>query len=524
MDTQTFLNNFGTIAEAPGGIDRFRALVVSLAVRGGLGTRDKADPPARDLVIQQGVSNVGGRFEIPSSWAWVRLTDVLDHRLGKMLNKKTMTGTPRRYLRSVNVRKAGGIDVTDLNEMLLETEEWERYSVLPGDLFVIEGGDVGRSAVWRGEGGNQLAFQNQLHRLRARDGMPPDYFQLAISEAKTSGFIESEASGVTIQHYSAAKLRSLPISLPPLAEQHRIVAKVDELMTLCDELETQQQTRQQTTTRFRSSALDSLVNAESDDELRTAWQRVQENWSVLTNEAEGIVQLRETALALAFSGRLSRQDPTEESAAAVLQRCADEEDSQSRRKKRSDQVTALDHPVWSPDLPGGWALCKIGDVTSIRTGKLDANASSPDGEYPFFTCAKDPLRISSFSYDAEAVLLAGNGNFDVNYYSGKFDAYQRTYIIRSLLDDEVLVPFLYRFFQFYSKSLREQSIGGVISYIKIGFLTEAPFMLPPVAEQARIITMVDRIMSLCDRLEASLRRRDGEATLFAGSAAYTLAS
>lgn len=80
---------------------------------------------------------------------------------------------------------------------------------------------------------------------------------------------------------------------------------------------------------------------------------------------------------------------------------------------------------------------KLGDLTKIRTGKLDANASSPNGKYPFFTCSKEPLRINSHSYDCECVLVAGNGDLNVKYYNGKFDAYQRTYIIedqRTIVD------------------------------------------------------------------------------------------
>ena len=155
-----------------------------------------------------------------------------------------------------------------------------------------------------------------------------------------------------------------------------------------------------------------------------------------------------------------------------------------------------------------WTLRTLGEIANIRTGKLDANASSPDGKYPFFTCAKDPLRISSFSYDTECVLLAGNGNFDVNYYFGKFDAYQRTYIIEAKNQDELFSPYLFRFMQGHSKKLLEQSIGGVIKYIKIGFLTDAPLRLPTYSEQKRIVAKVDELMALCDQLEQQQQQRD----------------
>ena len=86
---------------------------------------------------------------------------------------------------------------------------------------------------------------------------------------------------------------------------------------------------------------------------------------------------------------------------------------------------------------------KVGDITKIKTGKLDANAASEDGEYPFFTCSREPLRISSYSYDCECVLVAGNGDLNVKYYNGKFDAYQRTYIIEDNSDGKLYMPYLY---------------------------------------------------------------------------------
>ena len=94
----------------------------------------------------------------------------------------------------------------------------------------------------------------------------------------------------------------------------------------------------------------------------------------------------------------------------------------------------------------GYMKTELGSLTSIKTGKLDANASSENGIYPFFTCAVEPLKIDSYSYDCECVLVAGNGDLNVKYYNGKFDAYQRTYIIESKDKSKLTVPYLYYFF------------------------------------------------------------------------------
>lgn len=144
-------------------------------------------------------------------------------------------------------------------------------------------------------------------------------------------------------------------------------------------------------------------------------------------------------------------------------------------------------------------MAKLGDYVKIRTGKLDANASSENGRYPFFTCAIEPLKIDEYSYDCECVLVAGNGDLNVKYFNGKFDAYQRTYIIESLNDNILYVPYLYYFLCKYVETLRRQSIGGVIKYIKLGNLTDASIPVPKVEKQKKIVRNLkkaDKLISL----------------------------
>ena len=141
---------------------------------------------------------------------------------------------------------------------------------------------------------------------------------------------------------------------------------------------------------------------------------------------------------------------------------------------------------------------KIGDITKIKTGKLDVNASSEDGEYPFFTCSKEPLRISTYSYDCECVLVAGNGDLNVKYYNGKFDAYQRTYIIEDNSDGRLFMPYLYYFVEGYVEELRKQAIGGVIKYIKLGNLTDAMIELPDVEIQKKIVNILSKTKGVLD--------------------------
>ena len=153
-------------------------------------------------------------------------------------------------------------------------------------------------------------------------------------------------------------------------------------------------------------------------------------------------------------------------------------------------------------------MARLGDYTYIKTGKLDANASSDNGRYPFFTCSKESLLIDTYSYDCECVLVAGNGDLNVKYYSGKFDAYQRTYIIESNNKEKLLVRYLYYFLDKYVETLREQSIGGVIKYIKLGNLTEAHIPLPPLDKQRKIAAVLDKVSDLIAKRRTQLDKLD----------------
>ena len=151
---------------------------------------------------------------------------------------------------------------------------------------------------------------------------------------------------------------------------------------------------------------------------------------------------------------------------------------------------------------------KIGELTKIKTGKLDANAASEDGQYPFFTCSKEPLRISTYSYDCECVLVAGNGDLNVKYYNGKFDAYQRTYIIEDNGSGKLYMPYLYYFMEGYIEELRKQAIGGVIKYIKLGNLTDALIELPSVDEQKSIVEILVKAKGILEKRNDELNALD----------------
>ena len=154
-----------------------------------------------------------------------------------------------------------------------------------------------------------------------------------------------------------------------------------------------------------------------------------------------------------------------------------------------------------------WERVRLGDIVNIRTGKLDANAAVENGEFPFFTCAKEISRIDNYAFDGECVLVAGNGDLNVKYYNGKFNAYQRTYVIQT--SNETLdIKYLYYFLEEYLEELRIKSIGGVIKYIKLENLQEPKIPLPPLSVQKEIVEKLDKAAVIREKSKALLTYYD----------------
>ena len=142
----------------------------------------------------------------------------------------------------------------------------------------------------------------------------------------------------------------------------------------------------------------------------------------------------------------------------------------------------------------GYTVLEWNDVFNTRTGKLDSNAATENGKYPFFTCSKDILYIDDFSFDQEALLLAGNnaaGKYDVKYYNGKFNAYQRTYVLT------LRGNWSYQLFRYQLEDkleyLRQQSLGGLTKYLTMKILGELSFIIPPIEKQKEFELFVQQV-------------------------------
>ena len=172
-------------------------------------------------------------FDIPDGWKWVRLPEVGTSSLGKTLNKGLDAGNEVPYLCSINVYW-DGINLDQIKTAKFSEADTEKYLLRKGDLLICEGGDVGRSAVWDRD--MEMYYQNALHCVRFFGAINPYYFKYCLELYKYNRILENASKGMTIKHLVQGALYSIPFPLPPLDEQKRIVAKLEEILPLCERL------------------------------------------------------------------------------------------------------------------------------------------------------------------------------------------------------------------------------------------------------------------------------------------------
>lgn len=231
------LGHLPRLTTRPEHIAQLRQTILNLAVRGKLVPQDPTDEPAPSFGVN-GESDNENRIVLclPQGWSWTRVEDVSDSRLGKMLDKAKNTGKPYPYLRNTNVHWFD-IRLDELKTLRLEDTELETFLLRKGDVLICEGGHgIGRTAVWRAEA-DKVVFQKALHRVRPKPMLLGDFFAQCVFVYFHTGILQRYYTGVGIPHFTGVALSKLVFPLPPLPEQHRIVAKVDELMAVCGRLE-----------------------------------------------------------------------------------------------------------------------------------------------------------------------------------------------------------------------------------------------------------------------------------------------
>ncbi len=528
--TSRLLNNFERLSEAPDALPRLRRFVLDLAVRGKLVEQDPNDDPASKAlrgINAYGLSN--GPFPLPASWAWIDVASVAETRLGKMLDKSKNKGNPRPYLRNINVRWFD-FDLTNLLDMPFEDAELAEFELRDGDVLICEGGEPGRGAVWD-KGNQDIYFQKAIHRVRFAQVVVPRFFVKALKSSADDGRLTESFTGTGIRHLTGRSLSAYRFPLPPLAEQHRIVAKVDELMALCDRLEAVQKKREEWRDRLNAASLNRINQPAADGEAATSFREHArfhlDHLPRITTRPEHIKFLRQTILDLAVRGKLVDQDASDEPAIECLRSIAG---LTSNRKELLNPLAKSESGV---RIPASWAWLPMGalieEMDAGWSPQCENHPRASDEEWAVLkTTAVQSLKFDASQhkklpeklqprpqYEAQIgdILVTRAGPKSRVGVSCVVDvACPRLMISDKLIRFHVLGDLSPRYIAltlnagFTLQQIEAAKSGMAVMQMNISQnkLRAVPIPLPPIAEQHRIVAKVDELMAVCDQLEAQL--------------------
>lgn len=554
MNADLLLKHFNRISEARDAVPRLRRFILDLAVRGKLVEQDSNDEPAAELLkrilAEKGVKKVGtlskdenlsAPFAVPCGWEWVKLGDVCS-KTGSGSTPKggkeayIASGIP--FLRSQNVHD-DGLRLDSVAYIPAETHQrMKGTAVQPGDLLLnITGGSIGRCALVPDEffTGN-ISQHVAILRLAIKDTNV--FTHLIVRSPYFQDQIVGSQTGAGREGLPKNRMDEIAIPVPPLAEQCRIVAKVDELMRLCDQLEAARSGRESGRDRLVVSSLQRIGKAQ--DDVKTAASKSEavrfhlDHLSRLTTRPEHIKQLRQTILSLAVQGRLVTQNPDDEATDHLLNRIKTGlHDASETRIAKINKMGQISPPH---AIPAEWRWVKLADLITFgpqngvspreikdesapKCLTLTATTSGyfNPRHYKHVEISEDDC-ANYWLADSDVLFQRGNTREYVGI-AAIFDGPDKSYIfpdlmIRVRFSAFVNLQFIHMALtspplrQFFSTSASGAST--TMPKINQSVLLNAPVPLPPVEEQGRIIAEVKELMALCDQLEAQLATTEAD--------------
>ena len=460
-----------------------RQKILDLAIHGKLVPQDPNDEPAsvlleriraeKERLVKEGkikrpkktkATSDKPHYEnlLPEGWTITTLGEIFQHNNGKQKSSSNKEGRLLKYITTSNVYW-GEFDLSNVKEMFFTNNELEKCTVTKGDLLVCEGGDVGRSAIWNYE--YPICIQNHLHRLRSWLPVCTEYFFYSLMYNKFKNLIKGK--GIGLMSLSSNDLHNIPINLPPVNEQKRIVAEINRWFDLFKSIEN------------------------NTDNLNTL-----------------IKTTKSKVLDLAIHGKLVPQEPTDEPATELL-----------KRINPNAEITS-DNGHYQK-LPEGWCECKLSDVCVFDNGY----AFSSDN---YYDCGIPLIRISNitntgsidlsscvFIQDVPSnkfivksgdllIAMSGATTGKMGVYLYEEDALLNQRVGNLKCTDAMLQQ--YRNYYMFAKSdyILKIAYGGAQPNISAKAILDIDVMLPPLNEQHRIVAKIEEIFAQLDAIETSL--------------------
>lgn len=555
--TALLTDNLPLLAGAPNGIKKLRELILELAVRGKLVPQDPSDEPASELLKriaeekarllaegkikkQKGLAEIGEEekpFDVPTSWKWTRLGELgLVGSSSRVHQKDWQTsGVPFYRAREiVRLSKDGFVD----NELFISEELYQELSTgesVPkaGDIMLTGVGTIG--VPYCVQKTDRFYFKDAsvlIFKSHVADNS--NYLLRYFISPLWVETIHAESMGTTVHTLTIARANETLCPLPPLAEQHRIVAKVDELMALCDRLEARQADADSAHTQLVQALLESLTQARDAGDFAQSWQRLAEHFHILFTTESSIDALKQTLLQLAVMGKLVPQVPSDEPASELLKRIAEEKarlvaDGKIKKQKPLGEIAVSDIPF---DVPDNWAWSRIGEIAlNTEYGLSEKTFDLQDGVPVLkmgdiqegrvllggqMAVSKSTEGLPELYLEPEDLLYNRTNSAELvgktGIFLGQAGKYSfASYLIRIRCLKELFSP-LYLNTSMNAPGFRETQINPHLKQqcgqanVNGTIMKNMLVSVPPLAEQHRIVAKVDQLMSLCDQLKARLNQ------------------
>jgi len=534
------------------GIKKLRELILELAVRGLLVPQDPNDEPASELLKKIAVEKANllkaGKinmerslppiieeekpFATPSGWAWVRIADIgydfgqttpntkftyidvgaIDNRLG-MIDSPTIISAEEAPSRARKLVKRGTVIYSTVRPYLLNIaivqEDFDPYPIVSTAFAVVH------------------PFEN----------ISCDYVYRYLRSPSFVSYVERVQTGIAYPAINDKLFFSGLIPLPPTAEQQRIVAKVDDLMALCDQLERQTDASRGVHQTLVETLLNSLTSTADHAQFAGAWQRIAEHFDTLFTTEESVAQLKQTILQLAVMGKLIPQDPNDEPASELLKKVSAEKTRLVKEGKIRNEKPLPPIGVGEKifELPTKWAYCRLDAIcTGITSGSTPPQSEfSENSEVPYLKVYNIRNQEIDFEYKPQFISKEYNstklkksilypGDVVMNIVGpplGKVaiipDSHPEWNCNQAIVFFRPAIPSLSKFIYVYLKTglfLRNIELIGTAGQDNISVTKSRSIVLPlpPLNEQHYIAAKVDELMALCDQLKSRLS--DAQAT------------
>lgn len=425
-------------------------------------------------------------FDLPDGWAWAKIGDLFHHNNGKQLNKGNSQGTLMSYITTSNLYW-DGFKLENLKSMPFTDREVERCQAVKGDLLVCEGGDIGRSCIWMND--YPIMLQNHIHKLRAYLPICTKYFYYIFYLYNLSGIIGGK--GIGIQGFSSQALHITRVPLPPLAEQERIVAKIEELMPWVEQYGKAQ------------SELDQLNNSIQGRLKKSVLQYAIEGKLVPQQAEDGsaeelLAEIQVEKQRLYAAGKLKKKDL----AHSTIFRAEDGKYYEQVGKT----ITCIDEEI-PFDLPESWRWVRFGHVSYNRDAEripLSVSERSMLSKvYDYYGASGVIDRVDRYLFDKPLLLIGEDGanllsrSTPIAFIAqGKFWVNNHAHVLDFVND--IVMQYACLFIN--SISLAKYVTGTAQPKMNQAKMNSILVPLPPLAEQQRIVSKLEEVISVLNRL------------------------